>query len=106
MPGVHNGRRLRASCTLQRVTSSGYLRTFVKLCFGSWHMQASSQTEFPSLAGTHCFVCQFCGAVLPEYPLDSHRFSHCDPRPPQMGAFFTDLLANRRSVNESDHKQS
>lgn len=28
-----------------------------------------------------CFVCSYCGAVIPGEAKDAYRFTHCDPRP-------------------------
>lgn len=106
MPNVRAGRRLHARFALLRVTRTGYLRSFVKLWFGCRMQVASSQPEFPEFQGTRCFVCRFCGAQLPGYPLDSAPYSHCDPRPPHLGAFFADHLANRRKDEHNSSKHS
>lgn len=106
MPGVRNGRRLRASCSLRGVTRTGYLRAFVKLCLGCVVQATSSQPEFAGFQGTRCFVCRFCGAQLPDYPLESSPYSHCDPRPPHLGAFFADHLARKGNHEQSERKRS
>ena len=106
MPGVRNGRRLRASCSLRGVTRTGYLRAFVKLCLGCVVQATSSQAEFSEFQGARCFVCRFCGAQLPDYPLDSAPYSHCDPRPPHLGAFFADHLARKGNHEQSERKHS
>ena len=106
MPGVRNGRRLRAKFTLRCVPKTGYLRAFVKLCFSAVVQATSSQPEFAGFQGTRCFVCRFCGAQLPDYPLESSPYSHCDPRPPHLGAFFADHLAHRKTHEQSEHKHT
>ena len=106
MPSVRNGRRLRAKFTLRCVARTGYLRAFVKLCLGCVVQATSSQAEFSEFQNARCFVCRFCGAQLPDYPLDSAPYSHCDPRPPHLGAFFADHLAHRITHEQSERKHS
>ena len=106
MPNVRAGRRLHARFALLRVTSSGYLRSLVKLCLGCVVQATSSQAEFSEFQHARCFVCRFCGAQLPDYPLDSAPYSHCDPRPPHLGAFFADHLARKENHEQSERKHS
>lgn len=44
----------------------------------------ATEQDLPSLSdAAHCWVCPHCGMPLPDYPLNSYHWEHCDPRPPR-----------------------
>ena len=53
------------------------------------HVQSNLQQAL-DLGDKRAHVCPLCSTVLPDWPLDSGPYDHCDPRPPRRGIWGAD----------------